>query len=167
MQRVDPQRIFVRAKSLADRGKFQKALPLFADLLKSGNRGSDRFAQILSYYGLSLAMVQGANREGLRCCEEAARRLFFHPEIYLNLGKLYLKKGDRRKAIRAIRRGLGLDPENRHLLQALVSMGMRRLPLLPFLSRSNYLNRYLGRVTSQIGNLFGKSTRPPAGADDG
>ena len=166
MQRDDPQRIFVRAKSLADQGRFQKALPLLADLLKKANRDSDRFAQILSYYGLSLAMVQGANREGLRCCEEAARRLFFHPEIYLNLGKLYLKKGDRRKAIRTIRRGLGLDPENRYLRQALASMGMRRLPLLPFLSRSNYVNRGLGRVISQIGTLFRKGDRSPTSADD-
>lgn len=155
-QREDTNLIFVRAKSLADKGHFQKAFPLFTHLLKEGDRDSGRYAQILSYYGFSLAMIHGANREALRFCEEAARHGFFHPDIYLNLGKLYLKKGDRRKAIRAIREGLDLDPGHPSLQDALFDMGIRRRPVIPFLSRGNYLNRILGRLTFQIGLLLGK-----------
>jgi len=48
--------------------------------------------------------------------------------------------------VRAIQRGLEAAPEDPRLLAARDAIGMRRPPVLPFLSRDNPLNRVLGRL---------------------
>ena len=54
--------------------------------------------------------------------------------------------GHRQRAVRAVTRGLEVAPEDPALRAALESMGWRRRPVLPFLSRHNPLNVWLGKV---------------------
>ncbi len=60
--------------------------------------------------------------------------------------RAHLALNQREWAVRAIGRGLELWPEDPRLLAAREAMGTRRAPVIPFLARSNPLNRVLGQL---------------------
>lgn len=99
-----------------------------------------------SYLGQAIARCEGRKHEGLELCRHAVQTEPFRPENYLNLATLLLMTGNRRGAIRALRDGLALDSDHRGLLELQRRLGIRRRPPIPFLSRTNPLNRWLGRV---------------------
>lgn len=113
---------------------------------------------LLSYFGCLLAVVRGKSKEGIELCLAAIKSLdetipfgseFFHPVFYLNLGRAYLKDGNKQEAINAFYHGLKNDPDNKDIHQELVKMGNRRRLPLPFLKRSNPINKYIGLLTSK------------------
>lgn len=114
---------------------------------------SDLF--LVSYLGYLTATVEKDPDEGIRICREAIDRLkgsvpfgsdFFYPLFYLNLGKAYLEADRKKDAIAAFKKGLRNDPENHDLLWELRKLGTRKTPPLPFLERSNPINKYLGML---------------------
>ncbi|MGC2061365.1 MAG: hypothetical protein WA610_00175 [Thermodesulfovibrionales bacterium] len=113
---------------------------------------------LLSYYGCLVAIVRNNPREGISICRDAIRRLdetipfgseFFYPVFYLNLGRAYLKAEKKQEAINAFYRGLKNDPDNKDIHQELVKLGNRRRLPLPFLERSNPINKYIGMLISK------------------
>jgi len=99
-----------------------------------------------SYLGYGIARCQRRFEEGRKLCEHAIKVEFYQPENYLNLARTCLLTSDRDAAVRAIRRGLKIDPHNLELLSLQRQVGVRGAPVLPFLSRSNLVNRILGRI---------------------
>jgi hypothetical protein len=71
---------------------------------------------------------------------------FYESENYLNLARTCLLDKDRGGAVRAIRKGLKVDPQNLELLALYRDLGIRQEPVLSFLSRNNVLNQILGRI---------------------
>jgi tetratricopeptide (TPR) repeat protein len=55
----------------------------------------------LSYYGLAWAMDSKKSDEALRFCQKALENDLLRPELYCNLGKVYIQRGDGKSAIRA------------------------------------------------------------------
>ncbi len=104
-------------------------------------------ARLLSYYGLCLSLVEGKVKEGVRICKKAIELEFYHPEFYLNLGKVYTKAGNKAKAIEVFTEGLKIDGDNREILQELRKLGIRKRPPLEFLPRKHFLNKYIGIIT--------------------
>jgi tetratricopeptide (TPR) repeat protein len=100
----------------------------------------------LSYYGLSRAQAFGATPQAIQACETAARRDFFNPDLLLNLGRVYLLAGKTTKALAVFERGLGLAPNHRGLLAEFTRIDRRAAPPLGIVSRSNPLNKWLGRL---------------------
>jgi tetratricopeptide (TPR) repeat protein len=98
---------------------------------------------LLSYYGLCLVALQRDPERGLRYCKRAVDEQGSRPAFYWNLGKAYLFLKKKPEAIAAFQHGLELDDDPR-LLTALKRLGTRNLPMIPFLPRHNFLNRYLG-----------------------
>jgi tetratricopeptide (TPR) repeat protein len=134
-------------------GKGLEALALFEAAVKMDGRARRRpEARYLSYYGMLLALRAGETGKGLELCRRAAREEFYNPDMWLNLGRVELQAGNRRKAHTAFCRGLRLAPEHRALRRFLSSMGMRARPAIPFLARSNPINIWMGRL----------ARRPPA-----
>jgi tetratricopeptide (TPR) repeat protein len=74
---------------------------------------------------------------------------FFLPILYLNLGKAYLAANRKKDAYKSFKKGLEIDKKNEALFNELKGLGIRKKPPLPFLQRSNPLNRYLGRLLHQ------------------
>lgn len=110
-------------------------------------RGNDDLPGLFySYLGYGIALCERRVREGLRLCEHAVRMEFYQPENYLNLARTRLLAGNRRGAYRALEEGLRLDPVHEDLGALARSMGHRRRPVIPFLSRANLLNRLLGHL---------------------
>lgn len=115
---------------------------------------------LLSYCGFLEAAVNRKFREGIRVCNASLEALkkkvpfgeeFFYPLLYLNLGKAYLAAGKKREAFNAFNRGLDVDQGNSELRNMLKGLGIRRRPPLPFLKRSNILNKCLGMLRQRLG----------------
>ncbi len=125
---------------------------------------------ILSYYGCLQAIVDKKYRSGVDTCKKAITLLkkaetfgeeLLYPVFYLNLGRAYVAAGKKKDAIESFNKGLEYDNSNRELLKELRSLGMRKKPLVPFLDRSNPINKYIGMI------LHMKEKKPAAGKSRG
>ena len=105
-------------------------------------------AQIRSTYGLALALGARDFESARSLCESAAKQEFFNPDLYLNLARVYLSVGRRPEALRYLRRGQMIDPGHEAIRDTITNLGLRRLPILPFLPRRHLVNRMLGSVRS-------------------
>lgn len=100
----------------------------------------------LSYYGLCIALVQKKYKPAVDLCKKAIELQFYRADHYSNLSRVYLETDHRKKAIEVVEKGLKVNPEDEGLLKLRKAIGLRaRLPI-PFLSRSNPLNEFLGRA---------------------
>ncbi len=126
----------------------QEGLKIYAD---------DPF--LLSYHGYLKTCMERRYRSGIEDCTRALslfQKKMLRDEVdgaestksvlYLNLGKAYLAAGKRKSAFEAFHKGLQSDKRNIELLSELQKMGIRKLPPLPFLNRSNPVNACLGRM---------------------
>jgi tetratricopeptide (TPR) repeat protein len=104
-----------------------------------------------SYYGYGLVRFRKRVSEGLELCESAVADEFYQTEGWLNLARAALAAGDRKRASSALEQGLSVDPESPALLALGASMGRRRAPVLPMLSRDNALNKALGKARHKLG----------------
>jgi hypothetical protein len=110
---------------------------------------------ILSYYGWLQAVVDKRPRNGATHCRRAVANFktsdkhiaeSVYPILYLNLGRTLLLSGRKREAVETFRKGLTYDRWHRELRKEMTALGVRKQPVLPFLSRSNPLNKVLGRL---------------------
>lgn len=108
-----------------------------------------------SYLGYGIARCERRTADGLKLCRHAVKLQFYEPENYLNLARTALLVNDRKVAVDAVRKGLKIDRNNRDLRALYRELGVRKRPVLRFLSRSNPINLILGRIRSL---LFGPRT---------
>ena len=101
-------------------------------------------SKYLSYFGLCTAKVEKNATKAISLCEKAVEKEFFRAELFCNLGKVYLIKGDRMKAYMAFKQGLSIDKKNIELQNELKKMGIRKQPVFSFLSRNNIVNHLAG-----------------------
>ncbi len=100
----------------------------------------------MSWYGVTLVLVERNSNLGVVYCDQALRAEGPTPELLLNQARVALALGQRERAVRAIVRGLESWPDDEGLRMAKEAMGWRRRPVIPFLPRSNPLNRWLGKL---------------------
>lgn len=116
--------------------------------LRAAAAAAPDHAQIRSSLGVAVALADRDFEQARSLCESAAKQEFFNPELYLNLARVYLSVGRRPEALRYLRRGQMIDPGHRAIQDAITELGLRRLPILPFLPRRHVVNRMLGSVRS-------------------
>ena len=104
----------------------------------------------LSYLGCAIARVQKRTKEARALCEHAVKVEFFQPENWANLAEVLLLANRREEAVEAVQQGLKIDPRNERLHDLHRALGRRRRPVVRLLSRSNPINRLLGKVRSDI-----------------
>jgi len=111
---------------------------------------------IISYLGFLEAAVNKHYTKGINICRESFKILkehlplgegFFLAILYLNLGRAYLAAHKKKEAYDAFQKGLDIDRKNEDILYAIKKLGIRRKPTLPFLKRSNPLNKSIGQLT--------------------
>lgn len=102
----------------------------------------------MSYYAICLVRVEKRFDKALSLCSMAVEKEFFHPEIYLNLGRIFLIKGQKSKAFKAFKRGLQVDEAHKEILAEIKKLGLRRRPFISWLPRRNSLNVFIGKVTT-------------------
>jgi len=126
---------------------WERGLPLLVELAQSG---SELPGVALSYLGYGVAARRRRVREGRDLCRRAAASDFYQPEVLYNLARVEVLAKNRREAVKALETGLQLDPQHRGLNRLKKEIGVRRLPVLGFLSRDNPLNRFLGRIRHSL-----------------
>ncbi len=109
-------------------------------------------SEAYSFLGYGIALEQRRLQDGLNLCRHALRLDYTSAENHLNLARLHLLHNDRRGAIKVIAEGLSLHPRDGGLLALYREMGFRRPPVLPFLSRANLLNKWLGMFRHRVLN---------------
>ena len=132
--------------SLLKQNKTREAMVAFKKALNV----RPNIPRYLSYYGLSWAMDSKKSDEALRVCQKALEIGLFRSELYCNLGKAYIQRGDRISAIKTLQQGLSVDNQNKEILNFLKEMGIRKTPIIPFLSRNNPINKYLGKAFKKL-----------------
>lgn len=150
-ENLDNNEIAWRGIRACRRGAHQeglKYLKLAANA--AGREGGVLPGLAYSHMGYSLALCEGNKREAVALCRHSIKVEFFRPENYLNLARTYLLLGNRRGAVRAVDQGLTVDPADEGLQRLQHDLGLRRPPVLSFLSRSNPLNRLLGRIRHSL-----------------
>jgi len=115
-------------------------------LFERAHRRAPADARLMSWYGLTLVLVEKNSNLGVLYCDQALRTAGPEVELLLNQARAHLALGQRERAVRAIQRGLALAPEDASLKLAQSSMGWRRKPVFPCFGRSNPINRWLGRL---------------------
>ena len=104
-----------------------------------------------SFLGLCIAYERRMMGEAVSHCEWALAAEPDNPDYYLNLGKVYLVFGSNSDAIRVLRNGMKVDNRNPYIIAELQEIGVRKKPVIPFLSRGHFLNRYIGIVLCRLG----------------
>src|SRR5262245_54626774 len=87
----DPRELLKAGIFLLRREEAREALRV----LERAHRLDPRNPITTSYLGLAMATCRSGTRDALRLCEEAVTGGTFHPELYHNLGRVYLISGDR------------------------------------------------------------------------
>jgi tetratricopeptide (TPR) repeat protein len=111
-------------------------------------------AEVLSSFGLCIALERGKVKDAIDLCLKAIDKDSKNVFHYLNLGKVYLKDGKKAVGIDIFRKGLRLNIDNEYAKEIdliLNKLGTRRKPLLPFLGRKHFVNKYCGIVLRKLG----------------
>lgn len=125
------------------------------ELIKEGLKNHQGNPFLLSYAGYLEAVLHRNYKAGIELCKGSIFALeekapfgadFLKPSLYLNLGRVYVSAGRRKNAVDAFAKGLEFDSSNSEILSELRKIGFRRKSPLPFLRRSNPLNKYLGKL---------------------
>jgi tetratricopeptide (TPR) repeat protein len=113
----------------------------------------------LSYYGCLEAILNKNYSNGIDACLKAVKLIkekvpygheFYYPLLYLNLGRSYLASGNKKYAFESFQKGLAFDSDNKDLLQEIRRLGVRRKPIVRFLSRSHPINKYIGKMLYRL-----------------
>lgn len=103
-----------------------------------------------SYLGAMIAVERGQVKEALTLCEDAISADPQDPVLYLNMGRVFLKAGKKKEAIETVRKGLGFG-KSEEAVRFMNSLGTRKKPVIPFLSRKSFINKYLGLFFKRLG----------------
>jgi tetratricopeptide (TPR) repeat protein len=126
------------------------------EALKSGNTGAaleflenavevERNPLYCSSLALCLAKEKRNFKEAVSLCKEAIKKDPKNSIHFLNLGKIHILANQKKDALRILNMGLRYE-ENKEIITELQGFGRRRPPVIPFLERSNPLNKYLGKL---------------------
>jgi len=132
------------------KGQWKEGLAVLGKVAEADRQGAELNGQFYSYLGYGIARYERRVKEGLALCQHSIKLQFYEPENYLNLARVHLLARNRRKAVEALNRALKLNASNPGAIALAQEIGWRRRPVIPFLSRSNFLNRLLGRLSYRL-----------------
>ena len=98
---------------------------------------------ISSYLAFCIAKERGQVQKAISLCNDAIKEDPENSFHYLNLGKIYLLEKKKEEAVNIFRQGLHYE-ENQQIVDELNKLGTRKPLIIPFLKRSNVINKYLG-----------------------
>lgn len=145
MAATESEKLFDKGLEALATGNTLSALSSFEKALRLEDRPA-----YSSHFALCIAKERGQIQLAVTLCEKAIAREPGNTVHYLNLGKIYLIGGRKAEAIRVLRNGLEIEPDP-EIVEELNRLGIRKPPVLPFLKRSNPINRYLGIILRRSG----------------
>lgn len=142
LKKIDAACVLVRDN------EYLRALTMFLEIYGTEDSPpltNPKAANGLSYFGLSLALVQKKYKAGIDLCRRAIDLEFYNGDHYVNLSRVYTASGNRKKAIEAAEAGLKILPDHEELLAVRSELGVRARPTVPFLDRAHPINVTLGQ----------------------
>ena len=136
--------LFERGKEELTGGNTLSALSYFEKAFLKEKKGP-----VISYYAFCIAKERGQLQTAVEYCREAIEKEPSEPAHYLNMGRIYLLTNERTRAIDVFREGLHHEKEP-EIISELDNLGTRKPPIIPFLKRSNFINKYLGIILSKM-----------------
>lgn len=114
--------------------------------LSSGNLEDKRLmVSAFSYYGLCVARDRRRFSQALEYCRISLKYNQLDPDHRYNLAMVCLERGDRKAAVDALNAGLALRQDHTNINMIFDEIGQRNKPVIPFLSRANPVNVFLGK----------------------
>jgi len=105
---------------------------------------------IKSKLAYCLAKERRQFQEAMQLCREALEIEPGNPEHYYQLGRIYIAAGQKRQAIKSLRKGLKFK-RHQGIIDELTSLGARKPVVFSSLPREHILNRSVGRLLSKLG----------------
>ncbi len=112
--------------------------------------GLARTPRYCSALAFCLAREKRDFKRAISLCKEAIKNDPKNTQHFLYLGRVHLLAGQKRDAIRILQMGLR-HSANPEISAELARLGVRKPPVIPFLSRDNFLNKYLGKLLHKWG----------------
>jgi tetratricopeptide (TPR) repeat protein len=134
--------VFLRGLGLFHRDAYPEALVCF----QAVHEADPDHSRARSYLGVCVGVCDRRFEEAVALCTSAAKQEFFNPEVYLNLARVHLHFGFKTAGRRFLLRGQMIDPANAEIATALEQLGARLDPVLRFLPRRHFINRWLGNA---------------------
>src|SRR5438128_9962909 len=134
---------------LTEAGNHLQAVTEFLDIYGTDDSpplNTAKAASGLSFFGLSLALVQKKYKTGIDLCKRALDLEFYNGDHYANLTRIYMASGNRKKAIETAEAGLKVLPDHDALIKVRRELGVRSRPSVPFLDRAHPINVSLGQA---------------------
>lgn len=141
-------RLFKRGISLLRRGYPEDSAECLERVLDMG------YDSAACYSWLGIAIARSRHGDIIKAeeyCKKAIKKAYYRPQYYNNLAEVYLIWGKKRKAVKVLGETLNLDDSNKSAHIKLASLGIRRREVIPFLSRINPINKYLGIILTRLG----------------
>jgi hypothetical protein len=127
------------------RKDWHEALHYLLPLVRNPPAGLRLPGLAYSSAGHALARAERDFDGALELCRLGCEEEFFEAENWLNLAWVHLLRHDKRACLESLRRGLKIVPGHPGLRALHRRLGLRRRPVLSFLSRGNPLNVWLGK----------------------
>jgi Flp pilus assembly protein TadD len=147
---AESRTLFDLALEKIKRTLFREALGHLADALRIAP--SNPFYR--SYFGYCLAQSEGDFDRAIQLCRQASDARPLDPELHVNLGRVYRLRGDNAQAYKAFTQAWHLCRGHPGAAAELTRMGIRRPPVVDFLPRLHWFNKYLGMLRAAIERKF-------------
>jgi hypothetical protein len=157
------EKLFKRGMALFRRGALDDAALIFRQIVSAGSITPLH----LSYCGVLTVTVHGRKREGRELCERALEFGVDEPEVVSNLAGLYERNGEKKRAIRVLRRGLRATPKHPTLLAQIQRLSPRQAPPLRMVDRDNPVNKALAIGLARMSGRYDAKEKPSEQADAG
>ena len=144
MLNPEARQLFDKGRHALTEGNIIAALSFFEKAL-----AKEDDPLISSFFAFCIARERGEIKKAISLCNDAIKKEPENSFHYLNLGKIYLIRKDKKEAVNTFRQGLQHE-ENQQIVDELDRLGTRKPPLIPFLKRNNVINKYLGLLLSKL-----------------
>jgi hypothetical protein len=148
-QHAEIQRLINRGVESCREGRWREGLELLGGIAGKDRQGAELSGLYYSYLGYGIARYERRVKEGLSLCEHSIKIQFYEPENYVNLARVWMLKRNRRHAAEALQQAININAYHPAVRKLVREMGVRSKPVIPFLSRDNPLNYFLGRLRHQ------------------
>ncbi len=119
------------------------------ELLK-GYINTNDFPEAKAWFGYCLAKEKMDIPLGISHCKDALNIDPNLSDVYLASARIYLFNGQRKFAIDALQQGMKSTPHE-EISNMIKQLGVRKKPVVPYVSRDNFINVSLGRLLTSVG----------------
>jgi len=133
---------------LKDRS-FSQATECFQLAFESVSKSHQYRNTYVSYFGISKLMH--GDLAAIRFCRKAVNSEWKNADVFLNLARAELFCENRLNTIQAIEKGFNVDRCHVGLHALSKRIGVRKCNVIPFLSRKNFINKFIGKRIRRVG----------------